>query len=44
MLREPSRPGCKLRLFEELVRIGFTEIEVGFPAASETERRFISNG
>src|SRR3546814_14081693 len=27
----------KLRLFHELVRIGFKEIEVGFPSASRTD-------
>ena len=30
-LIEPMDPGRKLRMFEELVRIGFKEIEVGFP-------------
>lgn len=30
----------KLEFFEELVRIGFKEIEIGFPAASETEYEF----
>ena len=30
----------KLEFFQELVRIGFKEIEVGFPAASETEYEF----
>lgn len=31
----------KLRFFEMLVKIGFKEIEVGFPAASETEYEFV---
>lgn len=31
----------KLRFFELLVKIGFKEIEVGFPAASETEYNFL---
>jgi 2-isopropylmalate synthase len=31
----------KTILFELLVRIGFKEIEVGFPAASDTEFRFV---
>ena len=31
----------KIRFFRLLVRIGFKEIEVGFPAASETEYRFV---
>ena len=30
----------KLEFFAELVRIGFKEIEIGFPAASETEYEF----
>lgn len=30
----------KIEFFKELVRIGFKEIEVGFPAASETEYAF----
>ena len=40
-LREPMGLERKLRLFEELVRIGFKEIEVGFPSASETELAFV---
>jgi len=31
----------KLEFFDLLVRMGFKEIEVGFPAASETEYRFL---
>ena len=31
----------KLEFFQHLVRIGFKEIEVGFPAASETEYEFL---
>lgn len=31
----------KLEFFEMLVKIGFKEIEVGFPAASETEYKFL---
>jgi 2-isopropylmalate synthase len=31
----------KTELFEHLVAIGFKEIEVGFPSASETEYRFL---
>ena len=30
----------KLRFFEVLCKVGFKEIEVGFPAASETEYEF----
>ncbi|ACS85094.1 2-isopropylmalate synthase [Musicola paradisiaca] len=36
-LFEPMNRERKLRLFHELVRIGFKEIEVGFPAASRTD-------
>ena len=31
----------KLEFYEMLVKIGFKEIEVGFPAASETEYEFL---
>lgn len=30
----------KLEFFQELIRVGFKEIEIGFPAASETEYKF----
>lgn len=30
----------KIEFFKELIKIGFKEIEVGFPAASETEYKF----
>lgn len=40
-LAVPMNVGEKLRLYEELLRIGFKEIEVGFPAASDTEYEFI---
>ncbi|TMJ65824.1 MAG: 2-isopropylmalate synthase, partial [Alphaproteobacteria bacterium] len=36
-LVEPMGPDRKRRMFELLVRLGFKEIEVGFPAASETD-------
>ncbi|MGG4776036.1 2-isopropylmalate synthase [Paenalcaligenes sp. Me52] len=36
-LFEPMNRERKLRLFDELVRIGFKEIEVGFPSASRTD-------
>lgn len=36
-LFEPMNRERKLRLFHELVRIGFKEIEVGFPTASRTD-------
>lgn len=40
-LIEPMNLEEKLRFFEMLVEIGFKEIEVGFPAASDTEYNFI---
>ena len=40
-LIEPMSIARKLRLFRTLVDIGFKEIEVGFPAASQTEFAFI---
>ncbi len=36
----PMSLGEKLEFFSELVRIGFKEIEIGFPAASDTEYAF----
>src|ERR1700751_3432423 len=38
---EPMGPDRKRRMFELLVQLGFKEIEVGFPAASETDFGFI---
>ncbi|MCJ9712652.1 2-isopropylmalate synthase, partial [Bordetella hinzii] len=47
-LFEPMNRERKLRLFDELVRIGFKEIEVGFPSASQTDfdivRQLIDEG
>jgi 2-isopropylmalate synthase len=40
-LPEPMGPDRKRRMFELLVKLGFKEIEVGFPAASETDFTFI---
>ncbi len=40
-LIEPMDLERKLRMFELLVRIGFKEIEVGFPAASQVEWDFV---
>ena len=40
-LIEPMDPQRKLRLFEALVRIGFKEIEVGFPSASQADFDFV---
>ena len=39
-LIKPMSLEDKLEFFKLLVKIGFKEIEVGFPAASETEYRF----
>lgn len=40
-LIEPMGSERKLRLFKLLVAIGFKEIEVGFPAASQTDYDFV---
>ena len=40
-LAVPMNVEEKLKLYSELLRIGFKEIEVGFPSASETEFAFI---
>ena len=40
-LIEPMSLEEKLEFFQMLVKIGFKEIEVGFPAASETEYQFM---
>jgi len=40
-LIEPMDASRKRRMFEMLVRIGFKEIEVGFPAASQTDFDFV---
>lgn len=40
-LIEPMSLEEKLEFFQLLVKIGFKEIEVGFPAASETEFEFV---
>ena len=39
-LIEPMSLNEKLEFFEILVKLGFKEIEIGFPAASETEYEF----
>ncbi|WP_421875569.1 2-isopropylmalate synthase [Pacificispira sp.] len=39
-LIEPMGPDRKRRMFELLVRMGFKEIEIGFPAASQTDFDF----
>src|ERR1700677_245982 len=40
-LIEPMDSGKKRRMFDMLVKIGFKEIEVGFPAASQTDFDFV---
>ncbi len=40
-LIEPMDIARKLRMFQQLVKIGFKEIEVGFPSASQTEFDFV---
>jgi 2-isopropylmalate synthase len=40
-LIDPMSPARKRRMFELLVQMGFKEIEVGFPAASQTDFDFI---
>src|SRR5277367_5282205 len=40
-LAQPMNVSQKLEMFDALVRCGFKEIEVGFPAASNTEFEFI---
>ncbi len=40
-LVEPMSLEEKLEFFEMLIKVGFKEIEVGFPAASETEFQFM---
>ncbi|MDN3922983.1 2-isopropylmalate synthase [Roseateles violae] len=40
-LIEPMDAERKLRMFEMLVKIGFKEIEVGFPSASQTDFDFV---
>lgn len=40
-LIEPMTPSQKLQMFEMLVSVGFKQIEVGFPAASQTDFDFV---
>jgi len=40
-LIDPMSPSRKRRMFELLVRMGYKEIEVGFPAASRTDYDFV---
>ena len=40
-LIDPMDPARKLKMFTELVKMGFKEIEVGFPSASQPDFDFI---
>ncbi len=40
-LIDPMTPDRKMRMFELLVKLGYKEIEVGFPAASQTDFDFV---
>jgi 2-isopropylmalate synthase len=40
-LIDPMSPARKKRMFDLLVRMGYKEIEVGFPAASQTDYDFV---
>src|SRR6476619_1450927 len=40
-LIDPMTPARKMKMFELLVRMGYKEIEVGFPSASETDFNFV---
>jgi len=40
-LIEPMDPERKWKMFETLISIGFKEIEVGFPSASEADFKFV---
>ncbi|MEU7633499.1 2-isopropylmalate synthase [Nocardia sp. NPDC049220] len=40
-LIDPMSPARKRRMFDLLVRMGFKEIEVGFPSASQTDFDFV---
>lgn len=40
-LIDPMSPERKLKMFELLVRMGYKEIEVGFPSASQTDFDFV---
>jgi len=40
-LIDPMTPARKMRMFELLVRMGYKEIEVGFPSASQNDFDFV---
>ncbi len=40
-LIDPMSPERKLKMFQLLVKMGYKEIEVGFPSASQTDFDFV---
>ncbi|HET6561376.1 MAG TPA: 2-isopropylmalate synthase [Marmoricola sp.] len=40
-LIDPMTPARKLKMFDLLVRMGYKEIEIGFPSASQTDYDFV---
>lgn len=40
-LIDPMSPARKMKMFDLLVKLGYKEIEVGFPSASETDFAFV---
>ena len=40
-LIDPMSPARKLKMFQLLVKMGYKEIEVGFPSASQTDFDFV---
>src|SRR3712207_1852088 len=40
-LIDPMSPARKLKMFDLLVAMGYKEIEIGFPAASQTDFDFV---
>ncbi|MEN3346098.1 MAG: 2-isopropylmalate synthase, partial [Arthrobacter sp.] len=40
-LIDPMSPARKMKMFDLLVRMGYKEIEVGFPSASQTDFDFV---
>jgi 2-isopropylmalate synthase len=40
-LIDPMTPARKMRMFELLVKMGYKEIEIGFPSASQTDFDFV---
>lgn len=40
-LIDPMTPARKMKMFELLVKMGYKEIEIGFPAASQTDFDFV---